>query len=63
MFSDFWDLTIYGESATDGCDVTCENSDPVPTVDIMFHLKRFGISELRGNQQLVIDANLRKRIV
>jgi superfamily II DNA helicase RecQ len=49
------------ESATDNSDVTFSNSDPAPTTDLIFNLKRFGISELRGNQHLVVNALLNKK--
>lgn len=36
--SDFCDSTIFGECATDSFDGTFSNSDPAPTIDIMFHI-------------------------
>jgi hypothetical protein len=38
FFSDFCDSTIFGECATDSFDGTFSNSDPAPTIDIMFHI-------------------------
>ncbi|EFX83805.1 DNA helicase bloom's syndrome protein B [Daphnia pulex] len=51
----------FGESATDGFDATFSNGDSPPTNDLIYHLKRFGISELRGNQPLVVEALLAKK--
>jgi hypothetical protein len=61
LFSDFCDLNCLGESATDTFDATFINGDPAPKTDLIFHLKRFGISELRVKQPLVVEALLAKK--
>jgi hypothetical protein len=51
----------FGESATDSFDATSSNGDSAPPTDLIYHLRRFGINELRGKQPLVVEALLAKK--